>query len=115
MQHIFRRIVKRLIRMLGIKMPVRFGSLRRVTPVSRSFGISHGRPIDRYYIESFIERHRQDIRGRVLEAGGYVNYTKQFGDNRVARGDVLYPKEGHPDGIIIRRLSNRTGHSARNI
>jgi hypothetical protein len=104
MQHIFRRIVKRLIRMLGIKMPVRFGSLRRVTPVNRSFGTGHGQPIDRYYIESFIKKHRQDIRGRVLEAGGYVNYTKQYGDDRVARGDVLYPKNGHPDGTIIADL-----------
>jgi hypothetical protein len=105
MTHLFRRMVNRLFRMLGLEAPVRFGSLRRVTPVSRSFGIGHGRPIDRYYIESFIERHRQDIRGRVLEAGGYVNYTKQFGDDRVVSGDVLYPKEGHPDGTIIGDLA----------
>lgn len=102
----FRRVVNRLLHTLGIEIPVRFGSLRRVTPISRSFGIDRGRPIDRYYIETFLEKHRYDIRGRVLEAGGYVNYTKQFGDDRVTRGDILYPKEGHPDGTMIGDLAS---------
>ena len=105
MRDLFRRVVNRLFRMLGFEMPVRFGSLRRVTPISRSFGIGRGQPIDRYYIEAFLEKHRQDIRGRVLEAGGYVNYTKQFGDDRVTHGDILYPKEGHPDGTMIGDLA----------
>ena len=109
MKHLFRRVVNRLFRMLGFEMPVRFGSLRRVNPISRSFGIDRGKPIDRYYIEAFLEKHRHDIKGRVLEAGGYVNYTKQFGDDRVTHGDLLYPKVGHPDGTVIGDLA--TGSS----
>jgi hypothetical protein len=90
-------------------MPVRFGSLHRVNPISQSFGIDRGKPIDRHYIEGFLEKHRHDIRGRVLEAGGFVNYTKQFGENRVTHGDILYPKDGHHDGTIIGDLA--TGSS----
>ena len=33
---------------------VRFGSLRRLTPISRAFGFDRGLPIDRYYIERFL-------------------------------------------------------------
>src|SRR5262249_17400126 len=37
---------------------VRFGSLRRLAPVSRQFGWDRGGlPIDRYYIEHFLERN----------------------------------------------------------
>jgi hypothetical protein len=109
MKHLFKRVINRLLRMIGFEIPVRFGSLRRVNPISRSFGIDRGKPIDRYYIETFLEKYRHDIRGRVLEAGGFVNYTKQFGDDRVTHGDILYPKEGHPDGTVIGDLA--TGSS----
>jgi FkbM family methyltransferase len=84
--------------------PVRFGSFRRLKPISRSFGMDRGKPIDRYYIESFIERHRADIRGRVLEAGGFVSYTKKFGGGNVAQADVLYPRD-YPDATIVGDLA----------
>jgi SAM-dependent methyltransferase len=58
---------------------VRFGSLRRVTPISDNYGFDRGLPIDRYYIEGFLERHAlQDVRGRVLEFGDDV-YARRFG------------------------------------
>src|SRR3712207_9388529 len=47
-----RRVRKRLRR-----RPVRMGGLRRVTPVSRDFGVTRGTPVDRYYIEDFVNRH----------------------------------------------------------
>jgi hypothetical protein len=68
---------------------VRFGSLRRVTPISRQFGLDRGQAIDRYYIESFLARHATDIRGRVLEIGD-DSYTRKFGDGCVTRSDVLH-------------------------
>src|SRR5262245_54268962 len=46
---------------------LRFGDLRRLSPVSRTFGFDRGLPIDRYYIESFLAEHALDIRGRTLE------------------------------------------------
>src|SRR5262249_39627422 len=46
---------------------VRFGSLRRAAPISRSFGNDRGLPVDRFYIERFLATHAECIRGRVLE------------------------------------------------
>ncbi len=83
----------------------RFGSFRRLQPISRSFGMDRGKPVDRYYIESFLARHRGDIRGRVLEAGGFVSYTQKLGQGRVTRADVLYVKEGFPDATIVGDLA----------
>src|SRR5215813_1540561 len=48
---------------------VRFGSLRRITPVSRVWGFDRGSAIDRYYIERFLAAHASDVRGHVLEIG----------------------------------------------
>jgi SAM-dependent methyltransferase len=67
---------------------VRFGSLRRVTPISTEWGYDRGLPIDRYYIEGFLARNAADVRGRVLEIGEDA-YTRRFGGARVVRSDVL--------------------------
>jgi len=66
---------------------VDFGDLRRLEPVSRKFGTDRGRSIDRYYIESFLAAHGDDIRGSVLEIAD-DSYTRRFG-TRVTRSDVL--------------------------
>jgi len=67
---------------------VRFGNLRRLSPVSRTFGFDRGVPVDRHYIEGFLGLHRQDIRGRVLEIADN-SYTLKFGGDRVTQSDVL--------------------------
>jgi SAM-dependent methyltransferase len=67
---------------------LRFGSFRRVTPISPIFAIDRGFPIERYYIERFLSENRGDIRGRVLEMGDN-SYTRKFGGGRVEKSDVL--------------------------
>ena len=67
---------------------VRFGDLRRLSPISHKFGFDRGTPIDRYYIETFLSRNVGDIRGCVLEIGDN-RYTRQFGGEHVERSDVL--------------------------
>lgn len=109
MWRIGKRLFRRVINAIEKRMPIRFGSLRRMSPISRSFGMDRGSPIDRYYIEAFLESHRSNIKGHVLEAGGSVDYAGKFGDNRVIRTDILYPKEGHPDGTIIGHLATGEG------
>jgi len=84
---------------------VRFGSLRRVTPISREFGYDRGQPIDRYYIENFLAFHAEDVRGRVLEIGD-ASYTLQFGGSRVTTSDVLHVTEGNPQATIVADLTN---------
>jgi SAM-dependent methyltransferase len=83
---------------------VRFGSLRRVTPISRSFGYNRGLPVDRYYIERFLNVQAADVRGRVLEIGDN-SYTYRFGGNRVTKSDVLHVAEGNPEATIIGDLA----------
>ena len=83
---------------------VRFGSLRRLTPISRTFGFDRGLPIDRHYIERFLSAHAGDIRGDVLEIGDNA-YTRRFGGERITKSDVLHVSEGNPDATIVGDLT----------
>jgi SAM-dependent methyltransferase len=75
---------KRLLRM---RRPARLGTLRRTKPLSDHWGRDRGTPIDRYYIEGFLEREQSAIRGRVLEVLD-AEYTRKFGHG-VDKSDVL--------------------------
>lgn len=83
----------------------RAGSLRRLSPVSRTFGFDRGLPIDRYYIEAFLSENSTDIQGRVLEIGEST-YTRKFGGALVIRGDVLHVTEGNPGATIVADLTS---------
>jgi SAM-dependent methyltransferase len=84
---------------------VDFGSLRRVKPISRRFGYDRGLPIDRCYIESFLARQANDIRGRVLEIGD-DSYTRRFGGSRVTVRDVFHVTKGNPKTTFIGDLTS---------
>lgn len=56
----------------------RFLALRRTKPLSDIWGADRGTPIDRYYIERFLDRNRQSISGDVLEIK-HSMYTDRFG------------------------------------
>jgi hypothetical protein len=83
---------------------VRWGSLRRLKPVSSVFGFDRGLPIDRYYIEDFLQRHREDIRGHVLEIGD-PGYTVRFGGPKVSHADVLHAVPGNPEATLVGDLT----------
>jgi len=76
------------------------GSLRRTSPISQFFGFDRGQPVDRYYIERFLNAHRADIRGRVLEVGDGA-YTQRFGGDRVVQSDVLHARPGNPEATLV--------------
>jgi len=83
---------------------VRFGDLRRLTPISRKWGKDRGGlPVDRYYIERFLERHAPDVRGQVLEVQD-ARYTRRFGGDRVTRSDVLHAVPGNVEATIVADL-----------
>ena len=84
---------------------VRWGDLRRLTPISSGWGLDRGQPIDRYYIENFLERQSGDIHGRVLSIGDDF-YTQQYGGDRVTKSDVLHITEGSPGATIIGDLTD---------
>lgn len=94
-------------RFLGIPEPgsVSFGDLRRIEPVSRHFGTDRGLPIDRYYIEAFLERHRSDVQGHVLEIGEDL-YTRRYGGDRVTRSDILHVTAQNPRATIVADLAD---------
>jgi SAM-dependent methyltransferase len=84
---------------------VDFGDLRRDRPISRHFGYERGLPVDRYYIERFLDANQTDIRGRVLEVGDAA-YTARFGGQRVTRSDVLHVPPGTPEATIVADLAS---------
>ena len=90
---------------------IRFGALRRLTPISRVFGFDRGQPIDRFYIEKFLSAHAADIRGAVLEVAGN-EYALRFGQDRVTSCDVLHVEAGHPGATIVADLAHADGMSS---
>jgi peptidoglycan/xylan/chitin deacetylase (PgdA/CDA1 family)/SAM-dependent methyltransferase len=67
---------------------VEWGDLRRPMPLAEAPGVDRGLPIERHYVERFLERHQTDIRDRVLEVRDST-YTRSYGGGRVVRGDVV--------------------------
>ena len=51
------------------------------------WGYDRGTPVDRWYIDRFLEQHREDIHGRVLEVKD-SGYTERFGRDIVEHGVI---------------------------
>jgi SAM-dependent methyltransferase len=64
------------------------GRIASLSPLSTDWGFDRGLPVDRYYIERFLDTHSADIRGRVLEVAEDT-YSRKFGGSKVERQDVL--------------------------
>jgi SAM-dependent methyltransferase len=86
-----------------LRRPVSLGALRRVTPLSDEYGYDRGTPIDRYYIEQFLEEHRHDIRGRVIEVKDR-GYTDRYGSG-VEDRDVLDVDPANAAATVIADLT----------
>jgi SAM-dependent methyltransferase len=99
---IFKRIYKPIVRSRGM-LAMSFGRVRSAKPLSRTWGSGRGMPIDRYYLEGFLARHADDVRGRVLEIGD-DNYSRRFGGARVSRQDILHVIDA-PHATIVGDLT----------
>jgi len=99
-----RKRLRRLVR------PAWLGTIRRTTPLSERHGYDRGTPVDRYYIERFLEEHRRDIRGRALEIKDSV-YTDRFGAD-VDRRDVLDIDAANRRATIVGDLAAADGIAA---
>ncbi len=73
----------------------RWGNLRRTEPFSAYFGFERGTPVDRYYLERFLEEHRHQITGRVLEIQS-TGYTSKYGHHLVTSDSVDINADCHP-------------------
>lgn len=96
------RLVKRQLPFRG---KIDFGDFLRTKPLSADFGFERGGPIDRYYIERFLQHHASAIKGRVLEIGDNV-YTRQFGGDKVIISDILHVHAQNPKATIIGNLED---------
>jgi hypothetical protein len=91
---------------LNRRLPTRrvnWGTLRRTSPVSDHYGYDRGQPVDRFYIERFLEAQRRAIRGEVLEVGS-PEYTRRFGGERVTRSHVVDIDPGKPQVTLLADL-----------
>ena len=87
---------------------VRWGSLRRVTPIHEGFQVGRGLYVDRYYIDRFLEQNAESIQGRVLEFADN-EYTVRFGGDRVTKSDILDVRRDYAAATIIADLANGDG------
>jgi hypothetical protein len=101
------RVVGMIKSMAGYGAPpvgsMDMGDLARSRPVSRHFGHDRGTPVDRWYVERFLEGNAKDIRGRVLEIGD-ASYSRRFG-REITRQDVLHVNADHPAATLVGDLS----------
>ena len=65
-----------------------WGDLDTVSPISKTWGLDRGQPIDRYFIEEYLRQHAADIRGTAFEIKD-AGYTRMFGAGRVTRTIVV--------------------------
>ena len=69
-----------------------FGHLRRVSPISTNFGFERGRPVDRYFIESFLADHAADVRGQCPRGPGERLHAEIRGQRvERARSSACFP------------------------
>ncbi|MEO7338921.1 MAG: methyltransferase domain-containing protein [Caldimonas sp.] len=90
--------------MTAVLQGLDFGDLRRVTPIDSHFGGGRGKPVDRHYIEHFLEANTGDIRGRVLEVADSC-YTTRYGGGHVTRSDIIHADNGNPDATVVADLA----------
>lgn len=81
------------------------GDLNRIIPFSEEFGYDRGGPIDRYYIENFLQQNETLIQGRVLEIGDN-EYTHRFGKSRVRQSDIFDIDPANKNATFIGNLTH---------
>jgi SAM-dependent methyltransferase len=94
-------------RLQRVRHPAWLGTIRRTTPLSDHYGRDRGTPVDRYYIEQFLDSERAAVRGRVLEVLNR-NYTERFGSG-IERSDVLDIDPDNPLATVVEDLAAADG------
>jgi hypothetical protein len=93
-----KRLIKRYL------SSVDWYNLRSLEPVSKVFGLDRGKPIDRVYIEDFLDKNRDYIRGRVCEIAEST-YSQKFGVN-ISKYEILHYTDDNKNATIIGDLSD---------
>lgn len=77
--------------------------LRSLEPASRVWGTDRGQPVDRYFIERFLQDNRRWIRGSALEVKD-SGYVLRFGE-RLERVEVVDVAKDNPQVTLVADLS----------
>ena len=104
----YKRSYKTLHKWLQKFLLMHLGISNHLNPVSHRFGLDRGQPVDRHYIETFLDKHRTDIKGRVLEIQEPV-YTDKFGGNSVVQSEVIDIMAENPQATIVGNLETGEG------
>jgi SAM-dependent methyltransferase len=80
-----------------------WGNLRNIEPISQKFGLDRGKPVDRYYIEKFLNNNRSLIKGKILEVGEDT-YSKKYGYG-IESIDILHFDKSNKNATIIGDLA----------
>jgi SAM-dependent methyltransferase len=82
--------------------------IKSTKPISAKFGFDRGTPIDRYWIEDFLGKNKEYIKGNCLEVTDKT-YTLKYGGKQVTKADVLDIDENNTRANIIGDLRNLSG------
>jgi len=79
-------------------------NLRSLAPISSSFGLDRGTPIDRIFIEDFLKKNKGYIKGCTLEIADNF-YSKKFG-TAVEKFEILHATPDNDQATIIGDLTD---------
>ncbi len=78
-------------------------NLRNLQPISSVFAFDRGTPIDRFYIEDFLDKNKQDIQGISCEIADNT-YCKKFGSN-ISKYEILHYTDDNNRATIVGDLT----------
>ena len=71
---------------------------KKLTPISKKYGMNRGTPVDRHYINNFLEEYKNDIGGTCLEVRDN-RYGQQYA-NRIKKLDILDIDHGNKEANL---------------
>jgi len=95
MKKIFNRVFKK----------INWHNLRSLKPISRVFALDRGTPIDRVYIEDFLESNKKYIKGVLCEIADNT-YSKKFSHD-VTQFEILHYTNDTNKATIVGDLTNK--------
>ncbi len=91
----------------NIKKPLYWNRIRSLKPISEVFALDRGTPIDRFYIENFLNHNKKFITGVTLEIAESV-YSKKFGTDIVSFEILHTDSQICPNATMIGNLTDIT-------
>lgn len=107
----FKKILKYFIgKVIRTLKPSKFYWMpyRSLKPLSSKYGFDRGKPIDRFWIESFLSKNAKFIKGNCLEVTDN-KYTLEFGGRKVEKSDVIDINKSNKKANIIADFRNLNG------